>query len=102
MEKNKTKEKTNSFRPAEQFNPGVFSYLQLNFDFAEWYGDNPRLFTTPQCEQFTLKGERERERGRLLTAQSGFLMKMEDKCLFSLTVPRGRVIVIIPKSKQGS
>lgn len=26
--------------------------------------------------------EREREIFRLLTAQSGFLMKMEDKCLF--------------------
>lgn len=52
------------------------------------------------------KGERERERGTerglILTARSSFLMKMEDKCFFSLTVPLGRVTVIIPKSKQGS
>lgn len=39
--------KKKSCRPAEQFNPGVSSSLQVNFDFAEQYGDNPRLFTPP-------------------------------------------------------
>lgn len=39
----------------------------------------------------------QRKWGRRLTAQNSFSMKSEDKCLVSLSVPPGRVIVIISR-----
>lgn len=94
--KKQNKKKTIFHRPTEWYNPGVSSSLWLNSDSAE---QPSAVYTSSNVKSALLGNRRERQTqrkwGRLLTAQSSFSMKMEDKCLASLTVPPGRGIVII-------
>lgn len=64
--------------------------------------DNLHRFTPSLSVLLGKRRERQTQGklGRLLTAQSSFLMKIEDKCYVSLTVVPGREIVIISIFKE--